>query len=108
RVIVPTRPQVGDRIAVRLAASLAPGSAGRGLGLAELTEALPGGRHIQLTVGALAPGERAEVTYAMPAAVRGRHQLGPAILSVVDPLGLAARTMIVGAPMDVIVRPVVH
>jgi uncharacterized protein (DUF58 family) len=77
--------------------------------LLALTEMVDGGaRSARFVVSPSGAGERIEATYRVPTARRGRHELGPLLAIVSDPLGLARRVWEVVDVTDIIVRPRVH
>lgn len=74
--------------------------------LLALTELVDGGARAARFVLSPAPaGTPIEATYAVPTNRRGRHELGPLLAIVGDPLGLARRAYEVADVTDIIVRP---
>lgn len=77
--------------------------------LLALTEIIDGGMRVARFVLSPAPaGASIEATYRIPTARRGRHELGPLLAIIGDPLGLAQRAWEVADVTDIIVRPRVH
>lgn len=77
--------------------------------LLALTEMVDGGaRSARFVLSPSGAGERIEATYRVPTVRRGRHELGPLLAIVSDPLGLARRAWEVVDVTDIIVRPRVH
>jgi uncharacterized protein (DUF58 family) len=77
--------------------------------LLALTELVDGGaRSARFVLSPADAGARIEATYRVPTTRRGRHELGPLLAIVSDPLGLARRAWEVVGVTDIIVRPRVH
>jgi uncharacterized protein (DUF58 family) len=77
--------------------------------LLALTEIVDGGvRAARFVLSPAGPGVPIDATYRVPTDRRGRHELGPLLAIVTDPLGLARRTWEVADVTDIIVRPRVH
>ncbi len=110
RVLGPSVVPLGGRTSVRLDLH----GAGRGLlgrpGRRLLAEDVvpsalrPAARFV---VAALPPGASASVRYAVPGAVRGRHEVGPLRLTAQDPFGLVLRTRSTRAVDVLLVVPAV-
>ncbi len=71
----------------------------------EVVDPNPGSADTHLAIGGLAPGEVARGTYVVATPKRGLFTIGPLSASVRDPLRLARRTVVVGAPASLIVHP---
>jgi uncharacterized protein (DUF58 family) len=77
--------------------------------LLALTEMVDGGaRSARFLLTPSAAGEPIAATYRVPTTRRGRHELGPLLAIITDPLGLARRAWEVVGITDIIVRPRVH
>ncbi|MCJ7672715.1 MAG: DUF58 domain-containing protein [Acidimicrobiia bacterium] len=77
--------------------------------LLALTEMVDGGaRSARFVLSPSNAGERIDATYRVPTTRRGRHELGPLLAIITDPLGLARRAWEVVDVTDIIVRPRVH
>jgi uncharacterized protein (DUF58 family) len=77
--------------------------------LIALTELVDGGaRSARFVLAPSGAGERIEATYRVPTVRRGRHELGPLLAIVNDPLGLARRAWDIVDVTDIIVLPRVH
>ncbi len=77
--------------------------------LLALTEMVDGGiRSARFVLSPSGPGTPIEATYRVATNHRGRHELGPLLAIVTDPLGLARRAWEVAGVSDIIVRPRVH
>ncbi|MGY2004641.1 DUF58 domain-containing protein [Blastococcus sp. SYSU DS1024] len=76
-------------------------------GLWLLTEQLPTalGRSHRFTVAGLSPGAGTTVRYRLAGRHRGRYQLGPLRLRVVDPFGLVERTAVGSDTAPLVVVP---
>jgi uncharacterized protein (DUF58 family) len=74
-----------------------------------LTETVDGGRRAaRFVVVPLPGGTELQAGYRIPTERRGRHVVGPTLLTLADPCGLVRRTWTVGGTSEVIVRPRVH
>ena len=74
-----------------------------------LTETVDGGRRAaRFVVVPLPAGTQVQAGYRLPTDRRGRHVVGPTLLTLADPCGLVRRTWAVGGTSEVIVRPRVH
>jgi uncharacterized protein (DUF58 family) len=74
-----------------------------------LTETVDGGRRAaRFVVVPLPGGTELQAGYRIPTERRGRHVVGPTLLTLADPCGLVRRTWAVGGTSEVIVRPRVH
>ena len=60
---------------------------------------------VRVAVPALARGAATTVGYRLPTTRRGELAVGPLLLRSDDPLGLARRVLVYGAPATVLVRP---
>ncbi|MGY2077889.1 MULTISPECIES: DUF58 domain-containing protein [unclassified Blastococcus] len=104
RTVTPQRVPRGTPAEVEL--QLQNADARRG-GLWLLTEQLPAalGRSHRFTVAGLAPGAGTTVRYRLVGRHRGRYQLGPLRLRVVDPFGLVERTAVGSDTAPLVVVP---
>ncbi len=74
-----------------------------------LTDVFDDGRRAaRFLAPALERGQRARAAYRIPTDRRGRFHVGPLVVGVGDPFGLAMRSFRVGAGEDLVVRPRVH
>ena len=105
RTVTPSRVPRGSSADVRLDVTNADKRPG---GLWLLSEQLPAelGPHPQFVLERLAGRATATLHYRVPGTRRGRHQLGPVRLRLVDPFGLVERTVagIDTAPLLVVPR----
>ncbi len=77
--------------------------------LLALTEMVDGGaRSARFVLSPSSAGTPIDATYRVSTTRRGRHELGPLLAIVTDPLGLARRAWQVVDVTDIIVRPRVH
>jgi uncharacterized protein (DUF58 family) len=74
-----------------------------------ITESVDEGRRAARFVQVpLDAGTPVEAVYRIPTERRGRHVVGPALVTVADPCGLVRRTWAAAGPGEVIVQPRVH
>jgi uncharacterized protein (DUF58 family) len=74
-----------------------------------ITESVDGGRRAaRFALVPLAAGTPVRAAYRIPTERRGRHVVGPALLTLSDPCGLVRRTWAVAGTSEIIVRPRVH
>lgn len=74
-------------------------------GVVEITDQVSTTAGIRLTAGPFFANERAVVNYRLPTSRRGRLKVGPAQVTISDPLGLASTTVGGGEPTDFVVYP---
>jgi len=104
RAIEPVRPTVGGDARVVLS-----GRTTMTTPWLSLTESVDGGRRAaRFALVPLAAGVAVEAGYRIPTDRRGRHLVGPTLLTLADPCGLVRRTWAVSGTSEVIVRPRVH
>lgn len=103
RTLSAQRAEVGRPLSVALQIR----NDGRRLVEGPVHDAVPAGTGdpVRFTVGSLAPGEARTVTYRVLPRRRGQLELGPLHTVLVEPLGLARRHHIAGAPTPVLVYP---
>jgi len=82
-----------------------PGDRRGRLPLVDLWEDADEGTGVAVGLAHLAPGDEARTTYVLPTTRRGRRLLGPAVVSVTDPLGLAETTRVLPGTLEVLVIP---
>jgi uncharacterized protein (DUF58 family) len=71
-----------------------------------LTESVDGGRRAaRFVMVPLAAGTEVEAGYRIPTERRGRHVVGPTLLTLADPCGLVRRSWIVAGATEILVRP---
>ncbi len=100
----PARPSVGreGRVVLR-------GRTRRPTPWLTITESVDEGRRAARFVQVpLDGGTPVEAVYRIPTERRGRHIVGPALVTVADPCGLVRRTWVAAEPGEVIVQPRVH
>jgi uncharacterized protein (DUF58 family) len=74
-----------------------------------ITESVDSGRRAaRFALVPLAAGTPVQAGYRIPTDRRGRHVVGPTLITVADPCGLVRRTWAVGGTTEIIVRPRVH
>ena len=104
RSVRPARPSVGREGRVLL-----QGRTTRPTPWLTITESVDGGRRAARFVQVpLDPGTPVEAVYRIPTDRRGRHVVGPALVTVADPCGLVRRTWAAAGAGEVIVQPRVH
>ncbi len=74
-------------------------------GIVEITDHVATTAGIRLHAGPFYANERAVVAYELPTARRGRIRVGPARVTIGDPLGLTTATVAGGAATDFLVYP---
>ena len=100
----PARPSVGQDGRVVL-----QGRTTRPTPWLTITESVDEGRRAARFVQVpLDAGTPVEAVYRIPTDRRGRHVVGPALVTVADPCGLVRRTWVAAGPGEVIVQPRVH
>lgn len=104
RVVHPARLHVGNDARVDLDLAAHAGTPQ----LALTDEFDNGARAARFLVPGLAPGQRARAAYRLPTERRGRFVVGPALVGVLDPFGLARRTFEAGGVDEVTVCPRLH
>jgi uncharacterized protein (DUF58 family) len=106
RTVHPPRTHVGAEARVDLEATgPGPGPSPQ----TTLTDEFDGGRRAaRFLVPALDRGQRARAAYRVPTAHRGRFAIGPAVLAVTDPFGLARAEWTGGGEDEITVCPRVH
>ena len=100
----PARPSVGreGRVVLR-------GRTRRPTPWLTITESVDEGRRAARFVQVpLDAGTPVEAVYRIPTERRGRHIVGPALVTVADPCGLVRRSWVAAEPGEVIVLPRVH
>ncbi|MEN9822535.1 MAG: hypothetical protein RLZ04_961 [Actinomycetota bacterium] len=95
---------VGEIGQVSLVVSRPGGRRGR-LPRIDLWEDVDEGEGVAAGIAHLAPGDDVRTSYVLPTTRRGRRVLGPATLTVTDPLGLASTTRTVPGTLEVLVIP---
>lgn len=95
---------VGETGQVTLVVSR-PGDRRGRLPLVDLWEDADEGTGVAVGLAHLAPGDEARTTYVLPTTRRGQRLLGPAVVSVTDPLGLAETTRVLPGTLEVLVIP---
>jgi uncharacterized protein (DUF58 family) len=104
RAVEPVRPTVGREARVVLY-----GTTTMTTPWLSLTESVDEGRRAaRFALVPLAAGVDVEAGYRIPTDRRGRHLVGPTLLTLADPCGLVRRTWAVSGTSEVIVRPRVH
>ena len=74
-----------------------------------ITESVDHGRRAaRFALVPLSPGTPIEATYRISTDRRGRHVVGPTLVTLADPCGLVRRTWSVAEESEIIVRPRVH
>lgn len=104
RSVHPARPSVGGEGRVVL-----HGHTTKASPWLNITESVDSGRRAaRFAVVPLAAGTLVEAGYRIPTGHRGRHLVGPTLVTVSDPCGLVRRTWPAGGTAEIIVRPRVH
>jgi uncharacterized protein (DUF58 family) len=106
RTVRPSRTQVGADARVDLeVVGPGPGTTPQ----TTLTDDFDGGRRAaRFLVPPLASGQHARAAYRVPTTRRGRFTIGPAVLGVADPFGLARAEWHDAADLEITVCPRVH
>ena len=107
RITDPARATADEPVTVHLTVANT-GSRGTALILAE--DRLPGvlGDPPRFLLGALGPGARRAVRYAVRPRLRGRFRLGPLSVQLRDPFGMTQRFVELGGTVELVVLPRVH
>jgi len=104
RAVRPRRLHAGGEARVML-----DGPPGPATPLLTLRDDVDGGRRSARFLVAPRPAHAPlRAAYRIPTPTRGRHVVGPLVATITDPLGLARRSWVVAAPIDVVVCPRVH
>jgi uncharacterized protein (DUF58 family) len=98
RAVQPARVHAGGRARVQLVLTNLGGHAP----VLQLTDPVTGTLGARLRVGPLLAAERLSTSYVLPTQRRGRLEIGPAEVDVVDPLGLS-RTAIGAGPRTMLI-----
>lgn len=101
RSVNPIRVYAGDRAVVNLRLT----NQGRRTPVFTITDLVTGTDGATLRTGPLRTGMSSEGSYRLPTDQRGHLQIGPAKVTVSDPLGIAAVTATVGEPTKFTIYP---
>jgi uncharacterized protein (DUF58 family) len=104
RSVQPTRLNVGGEGRVLL-----HGHTSRSSPWLTITERVDSGRRAaRFALVPLSGRTPVEAGYRVPTDRRGRHVVGPTLITVADPCGLVRRTWAVGGTTEILIRPRVH
>ena len=101
RWVQPARVHAGGKARVQLALTNLGGPAP----VLQLTDPVTGTLGARLQVGPLLAAERLNTSYLLPTQRRGRLEIGPAEVDVVDPLGLSRTSIGAGPRTTLVVYP---
>ena len=101
RSVQPVRVHAGGQARVELALSNLGGSTP----VLHVTDPVTGTLGARLRVGPLLTAERVSTSYLLPTQHRGRLEIGPAAVDVVDPLGLSRTSIGTGPRTTLVVYP---
>lgn len=101
RWVQPARVHAGGKARVQLALTNLGGHAP----VLQLTDPVTGTLGARLQVGPLLAAERLNTSYLLPTRRRGRLEIGPAEVDVVDPLGLSRTSIGTGPRTTLVVYP---
>jgi uncharacterized protein (DUF58 family) len=91
RMLQPARAEAGSPARADLAVS---NRGAKATGVLAATDAFDGGRRVaRFLIPPMAPGETAEAAYRLPTGRRGIYPVGPLVVSVTDPFGVAEATV---------------
>ncbi len=101
RSVNPTRVHAGDNAAVNLRVT----NLGRRTPAFTITDLVTGTSGATLQTGPLRTAMTSEGLYRLPTSRRGRLEIGPAVVTVADPIGIAEVSLNVGKAADFIIYP---
>ncbi|WP_419841500.1 DUF58 domain-containing protein [Candidatus Poriferisodalis sp.] len=104
RSVQPARVHAGEQARVRLDLT----NLGGHVPELQLTDPVQGTLGARLLLGPLLPAERLHTSYLAPTQRRGRFEIGPSEVDVVDPLGLARARVGAGPRTTVVVYPAIQ
>ncbi len=107
RLTDPARVTADDDVSVAITVTNT-GTRGTALMLAEERLPSPLGDPPRFVLGALGPGARRAVQYAVRPRLRGRFRLGPLSVQLRDPFGMTQRFVELGGGAELLVLPHVH